>query len=71
MADRWRGEQWELFEPLLPRVKTNGQPEKHPRRAIVDGILYVVHTGCSWRQLPTSQQGCHPSPARDRWTPRR
>jgi transposase len=45
-------EQWELIEPLLPPIKTGGRPEKHPRRAIVDGILHVVRTGCAWRQLP-------------------
>src|SRR3954453_5968092 len=45
-------EQWALVEPLLPPVKTGGRPEKHPRRAIVDAILYVVRTGCAWRQLP-------------------
>jgi transposase len=45
-------QQWELVEPLLPPAKTGGRPEKHPRRLIVDAILYVVRTGCSWRQLP-------------------
>jgi hypothetical protein len=45
-------EQWALIEPLLPPVRTGGRPEKHPRRAIVDAILYVVRTGCAWRQLP-------------------
>ncbi|GAA1251883.1 IS5 family transposase [Pseudonocardia aurantiaca] len=45
-------EQWALIEQLLPEVKTGGRPEKHPRRALVDAILYVVRTGCSWRQLP-------------------
>jgi transposase len=44
--------QWALIEPLLPAVNTGGRPEKHPRRAIVDAILYVVRTGCAWRQLP-------------------
>ena len=44
--------QWELVEPLLPPVNTAGRREKHPRRAIVDAILYVVRTGCAWRQLP-------------------
>jgi transposase len=44
--------QWELIEPLLPPVNTDGWPEKHSRRAIVDAILYVVRTGCAWRQLP-------------------
>ena len=45
-------EQWALIEPLLPPVNTGGRSEKHPRRAVVDAILYVVRTGCSWRQLP-------------------
>jgi transposase len=45
-------EQWALIEPLLPAVNTGGRPEKHPRRAVVDAILYVVRTGCAWRQLP-------------------
>ena len=45
-------EQWAVIEPLLPAVRTGGRPEKHPRRAIVDAILYVVRAGCAWRQLP-------------------
>jgi transposase len=45
-------EQWELIEPLLPEVASGGRPEKHPRRAVVDAILYVVRTGCAWRALP-------------------
>jgi transposase len=45
-------EQSALNEPLLPACKTGARPEKHPRRAIVDAILYVVRTGCAWRQLP-------------------
>jgi transposase len=45
-------EQWELIEPLLPEVMSGGRPERHPRRAVVDAILYVVRTGCAWRQLP-------------------
>jgi transposase len=45
-------EQWALIEPLLPPVNLGGRPEKHPRRAVVDAILYVARTGCAWRQLP-------------------
>jgi transposase len=44
--------QWALIEPLLPAANTGGRPEKHPRRDIVDAVLYVVRTGCAWRQLP-------------------
>jgi transposase len=46
------GTQWRLVQSLLPPVNTGGRPEKHSRRAVVDAILYVVWTGCSWRQLP-------------------
>ncbi|MFC5163104.1 IS5 family transposase [Nonomuraea angiospora] len=45
--------QWELIEPLLPEPDTGGRPEKHPRREIVNAILYVVRSGCPWRYLPT------------------
>ncbi|MFE2319618.1 IS5 family transposase [Streptomyces sp. NPDC059441] len=44
-----------MVEPLLPPARVGpkgGRREKHPRRRIVDAILYVVRTGCSWRQLP-------------------
>jgi transposase len=43
--------QWALIEPMVP-VKPGGRPAKHPRRRIVDAILYVNRTGCAWRQLP-------------------
>jgi transposase len=48
-------EQWVLIEPLLPAPRTGvkgGRREKHPRRQIVDAILYVARTGCQWRYLP-------------------
>ncbi|MFC3982707.1 IS5 family transposase [Streptosporangium jomthongense] len=45
-------EQWALIEPLLPAPHWDGRKEKHPRREIVDAIVYVVRTGCAWRQLP-------------------
>ncbi len=44
--------QWALIEPLLPEPNTGGRPEKHPRREIVNAILYVVKSGCPWRYLP-------------------
>src|SRR3954451_21063202 len=51
-------EQWALVEPLVPVLSTRGKgtrggrPPKFPRRRIVDAILYLDRTGCSWRQLP-------------------
>jgi transposase len=44
--------QWELVAPLLSAVGAGGRPEAHPRREVVNAILYLVRTGCSWRQLP-------------------
>lgn len=44
--------QWALIEPMLPEPSTDGRREKHPRREIVNAILYVVRSGCPWRYLP-------------------
>ena len=45
-------EQWEIIEPMLPLIKEPGRIPKHPFRDIVDAILYIDRSGCSWRQLP-------------------
>jgi putative transposase len=45
-------QQWKQIEKLVPACKPGGRPEKHPRRSLVDGILYVVKTGCQWHLLP-------------------
>jgi transposase len=44
-------QQWVLIEPMVP-VRPGGRPAIHSRRRIVEAILYVNRTGCSWRQLP-------------------
>jgi transposase len=44
--------QWALIEPLVPEPGSGGRPAMHPRRRVVDAILYVNRTGCAWRQLP-------------------
>jgi transposase len=44
--------QWDLIEDLLPRPSADGRPETHPRREIVNGILYLVRSRCAWRYLP-------------------
>lgn len=44
-------QQWALIEPMVP-VRPGGRPAIHSRRRIVEAILYVNRTGCSWRQLP-------------------
>jgi transposase len=45
-------QQWALIEPLLPEPASEGRREKHPRREVVNALLYVVRSGCPWRFLP-------------------
>jgi putative transposase len=44
--------QWRLIEPLLPKAKPGGRPRSTDLRQVVNGILYLVRAGCSWRMLP-------------------
>jgi transposase len=50
--------QWALIQPLVPVLSTRGRgtrggrPPRYSRRRIIDALLYVDRTGCSWRQLP-------------------
>src|SRR5665213_1572545 len=48
--------QWLQLEPLLQRERGErhggGRPRKYELRRIVDAMLYVVKTGCQWRQMP-------------------
>jgi transposase len=46
--------QWARIEPLLPRRRHRGQAG-HPfndHRPLVNGILWILHTGAPWRDLP-------------------
>ena len=45
-------EQWVLLEPLIPESSTEGRPVEIERREIVNGIRYVLRSGCGWRHLP-------------------
>jgi transposase len=55
---------WVEVQPLLPKEKepgTNGRPVV-PFRKVLDGILYVLRTGCQWKALPAeygSGSTCH------------
>ena len=44
--------QWKWIAPLIPPPKPGGRPREVDLREVVNGILYVVRTGCAWRQLP-------------------
>lgn len=44
--------EWAVLAPLLPSAKPGGRPRTIQLRTIVNGIFYVVRTGCAWRYLP-------------------
>src|SRR5262249_41446807 len=46
-------EEWRVIEPHLPPARTTGRPRAWPLREIVNGIFYVMRSGCAGRQLPT------------------
>jgi putative transposase len=44
--------QWKLIEKRIPPAKPGGRERSVDMREVMNGILYLVRTGCSWRQLP-------------------
>jgi transposase len=42
---------WKMIEPLLPPKAKEGKP-RFDDRTVVNGILYVLVTGCRWVDLP-------------------
>ena len=46
-------EQWAVIAPLLPVKGTKkGRPRKYSHREMFNALLYVIRTGCTWRDLP-------------------
>src|SRR5258708_28155795 len=43
--------QWVFIQPLLPPPARTGRPRADDRRTI-EGVLYVLITGCRWQDLP-------------------
>lgn len=46
-------ERWERIACLLPPQRKTGRPTTD-HRLILSGILWVIRTGCSWRELPAA-----------------
>jgi transposase len=44
--------EWALIQHLVPEAKPGGRPEAYPKREILNGIFYLLRSGCSWRMLP-------------------
>ena len=45
-------EEWASVEPLIPRAKRGGNKRTVNIREVVNGLMYVLGTGCQWRDIP-------------------
>jgi transposase len=43
---------WAVVAPLISPAKRSGNKCRVDVREIVDGLLYVLSTGCQWRAIP-------------------
>ena len=45
-------EEWALVEPMIPPAKRGGGKRTVVMREVVNGVMYILSTGCQWRALP-------------------
>jgi transposase len=45
-------EEWRHMEPLIPPAKRGGGKRRVDMREVVNGVMYVLSTGCQWRYIP-------------------
>jgi transposase len=43
---------WALVEPLIPPARRGGGKRRVDMREVVNGLMYVLSTGCQWRAIP-------------------
>src|SRR5579859_2145261 len=44
--------EWAILEALIPAAKKGGRPRTANMREVLNGIFYVLKTGCQWENLP-------------------
>lgn len=56
VAEAWRipDKLWQRIEPLLPKRRQSRKGGRPPLayRQVLDGIFYVLRTGCQWKAVP-------------------
>jgi transposase len=45
-------DEWGLVEPLIPPAKRGGDKRTVIMREVVNGLMYILSTGCQWRAIP-------------------
>ncbi len=45
-------DEWTRVAPLIPPAKPGGNKRSVEVREVMNGIMYILSTGCQWRALP-------------------
>lgn len=45
-------DEWQLVEPLIPPGRRGGDKRTVIMREVVNGLMYILSTGCQWRAIP-------------------
>src|ERR1700682_1046424 len=45
-------DEWACVEPLIPPARRGGGKRRTEMRAVMDGVMYILSTGCQWRYIP-------------------
>jgi transposase len=45
-------DEWSHIEPIIPPAKRGGRKRSVEPQEIVNGLMYVLSTGCQWRYVP-------------------
>jgi putative transposase len=45
-------DEWMHIAPMIPPARHGGRKREVDVRAVLNGIMYVLSTGCPWRYLP-------------------
>src|SRR5882724_6086530 len=45
-------DEWTLVEPFIPPAKSGGGKRRTDMREVMNGVMYILSTGCQWRYLP-------------------
>jgi transposase len=45
-------EQWGIIEPCIPKQKAGPGRKRNDDRRTLNGILFVLKTGCTWEDVP-------------------
>lgn len=43
---------WKGIEHFFPKPSKMGRPREHPYRELMNGICYILRSGCAWELLP-------------------